>query len=190
LVAASERKDASRNRLRLIEAAAEVFQRDGTAAALDQIARTAGVANATLYRHFPTREHLLAAVYARTIDALCADALTRVESGADDALLAWLEVVVSNMQANRGLRESLAAANALNPGSTSDEIREWHDRIAATAKPLYTRARAQGVIRASARWADILALVGAVGNAAGADRAAARRLLNVVIEGVRPRAVE
>jgi AcrR family transcriptional regulator len=189
-VAPSERKDATHNRLRLVEAAAEVFRRDGTAAALDEIAGTAGVANATLYRHFPTRQRLLAAVYAQTIDAMCADARARIESGADDGLLAWLGVVVSHMQANRGLREALATAHALNPGDTPDEIREWHDRIAVTAKPLFTRARARGVIRASARWADILALVAAVGNAAGSDRAAGRRLLDIVVEGLRPDTVE
>jgi AcrR family transcriptional regulator len=189
-VALSERKDATRNRLRLVEAAAEVFRRDGTDAALDEVARTAGVANATLYRHFPTRERLLVAVYAQTIDAMCADARARTESDADDGLLVWLGVVVSQMQANRGLREALATAHALNPDRTPDEIREWHDRIAATAKPLFTRARARGVVRASARWADILALVAAVGNAAGSDRAAARRLLDIVVAGLRPDTAE
>jgi hypothetical protein len=118
---------------------------------------------------------------------MCADAHARIVSGADDGVLAWLGVVVSHMQANRGLREALATAHALDYGHTPAEIREWHDRIAATAKPLFTRARARGVIRASTRWADILALVAAVGNAAGSDRAAARRLLDIIVEGLRIR---
>jgi AcrR family transcriptional regulator len=189
-VAPSERKDATRNRLRLVEAAAEVFRRDGAAAPLDEIARAAGVANATLYRHFPTRERLLAAVYGQSIEAMCADAGGRIESGSDDGLLAWLGVVVSHMQTNRGLREALATAHALDPGPVPDEIRGWHDRIAATAEPLFTRAQDRGVIRASARWPDILALVAAVGNAVGSDRAAACRLLGIVVEGLRSDPVE
>jgi AcrR family transcriptional regulator len=184
-----ERKDATRNRQRLIEAAADLFRRDGRDAALDEVARSAGVANATLYRHFPTRERLLTAVYAQTIDEMCDDARTRIESGADDALLAWFGVVVSLMQASRGLREALMAANALDGDRISDEIREWHDRIAATAEPLFTQARARGVIRRSARWADILAMVAAAGHAAGSDQAAGRRLLDIVIRGLRPETV-
>ncbi|WP_034594536.1 TetR/AcrR family transcriptional regulator [Hamadaea tsunoensis] len=182
----TERKDATYNRQRLVEAAGEVFRRDGTDAALDEIARTAGVANATLYRHFPTRERLLTAVYAQSIDAMCSDALERIESGADDALLVWLGGVVEHMQANRGLREGLAGAHALEPDHTPVEIREWHDRIAATAEPLFTRAQRSGLIKSDARWTDVLALTAAVGHAAGSDHAAGRRLLDIVLDGLRP----
>jgi AcrR family transcriptional regulator len=57
------RADAERNRERILEVAKEVFTRDGAAASLDDIARRSGIGNATLYRHFPTRDDLIEAVY-------------------------------------------------------------------------------------------------------------------------------
>ena len=71
--AGSQRRDARRNRELLVEAAHEVFTEQGLQAPLDVIARRAGVGNATLYRHFPTRADLVTAVYHHQIEA-CAEA--------------------------------------------------------------------------------------------------------------------
>ena len=65
----SLRTDAQRNRLRLLDSAAEVLREQGLDASLDEISRRAGVGNATLYRHFPSREELLEAVYLEQVDA-------------------------------------------------------------------------------------------------------------------------
>jgi AcrR family transcriptional regulator len=179
------RQDAQRNRARLLDTAAQVFQDAGADAPLDLIAERAGVANATLYRHFPTRRLLVSAVYARVIDALCAEARTRVEDGHVDALFDWFGVVVAHMQASRGLRETLVAAYALAPEESTAEVDEWHERISAVAQPLFTRARQEGRIDPSLRWAEVLALVTAVAGAAGQDREAAHRMLSVVVAGLR-----
>jgi AcrR family transcriptional regulator len=64
------RADASRNRERLLEVAAATFASDGVDASLEDIARRAGVGIGTLYRRFPTREHLVEAVYRREVEAL------------------------------------------------------------------------------------------------------------------------
>ncbi|WP_051804781.1 TetR/AcrR family transcriptional regulator [Streptomyces griseus] len=179
------RKDAQRNRTRLLETAAQVFHDVGADAPLDLIAVRAGVSNATLYRHFPTRRRLLTAVYAQTIDALCAEARTRVGDGDDDALFDWFGVVVDRMQASRGLRETLVAAYALVPDEPTPEVDEWHERIRDAAEPLFTRALQRGRIRPSMPWTEVLALVTAVAGAAGPDRTAAARMLAVVIAGLR-----
>ncbi|MEZ5946002.1 MAG: TetR family transcriptional regulator [Hyphomonas sp.] len=64
------RADAERNRQRLLETAKAVFARDGAAASLEEIARTAGVGIGTLYRHFPARDDLIEAVYQQAIGQL------------------------------------------------------------------------------------------------------------------------
>src|ERR1700677_526343 len=64
--------DAKRNRERLLEVARKVFTRDGAAASLDDIARRSGIGNATLYRHFPTRDDLIEAVYHGEVEKLAA----------------------------------------------------------------------------------------------------------------------
>jgi AcrR family transcriptional regulator len=179
------RQDAQRNRSRLLDTAAEVFQDAGADAPLDLIAERAGVANATLYRHFPTRRLLVSAVYARVIDALCAEAEARAGDGQPDALFDWFGVVVSHMQASRGLRETLVAAYALSPEGAAEEVEEWHERIRATALPLFTRAQQAGRVDPSLRWPEVLALVTAVAGAAGQDTRAARAMLAVVVAGLR-----
>lgn len=179
------RKDAQRNRTRLLETAAQVFHEAGADAPLDLIAVRAGVSNATLYRHFPTRRQLVGAVYGQTIDALCADARVRVGDGDDDALFGWFGVVVDRMRASRGLRDTLVAAYALAPEESAAEVAEWHERIRATAEPLFTRALHRGRIGAWLDWDEALALVTSVAGAAGPDRTAADRMLAVVIAGLR-----
>lgn len=179
------RKDARRNRALLLETATQVFHDAGADAPLDVIAVRAGVSNATLYRHFPTRRSLLGAVYAQTIDALCAEARTRVEDGDDDALFDWFGIVVEHMRASRGLRDTLVAAYTLVPDEPKAEVDEWHERIRADAAPLFTRALDRGRIRPSLQWTEVLALVTAVAGAAGPDRAAAGRMLDVVVTGLR-----
>ncbi|MFC9331268.1 TetR/AcrR family transcriptional regulator [Kitasatospora sp. NPDC057015] len=179
------RQDAQRNRARLLDTAAQVFQEAGTDAPLDLIADRAGVANATLYRHFPTRRLLVSAVYALGIDTLCTDARTRVEDGRADALFDWFGAVVAHMQASRGLRETLVAAYALAPEESTAEVDEWHERVSAAALPLFTRAHRDGLVDPSQRWPEVLALVTAVAGAAGPDREAAHRMLAVVIGGLR-----
>src|SRR5260370_28602866 len=68
------RVDARRNRDKLIETAAAAFAEHGVDASLEDIARRAGVGIGTLYRHFPTREHLVEVVYRREVEGLCAAA--------------------------------------------------------------------------------------------------------------------
>jgi AcrR family transcriptional regulator len=191
------RQDAQRNRARLLDTAAQVFQDAGADAPLDLIAERAGVANATLYRHFPTRRLLVSAVYARVIDAICAEARTRVERSAGDddaaadadagadALFDWFGVVLAQTQASRGLRETFVAAYALAPEESTAEVDEWHERVSAVARPLFTRAQREGRIDPSLRWTEVLALVTAVAGAAGEDREAAQRMLSVVVAGLR-----
>src|ERR1700753_3858906 len=89
------RADASRNAARLLAAARDVLAESGNDVPFDVIARHAGVGNATLYRHFPTRADLLVAVYADEVDALCQQGVDLLgRPSAAEALFGWLDSFV------------------------------------------------------------------------------------------------
>src|SRR4029077_9767461 len=83
------RADAQRNYDKLLSAARDAFAEDGTAATLDDIAHRAGVGIATLYRHFPTRQHLLEAVYVDEVEAMARTATDLAELPPWEALDRW-----------------------------------------------------------------------------------------------------
>ncbi len=96
------RADAQRNRERILEVAKEVFTRDGAAASLDDIARQAGIGPGTLYRHFPTRDALIEAVYRNEVEKL-ADAGQRFAAGMTpiEALRAWMLLFIDHVADKR-----------------------------------------------------------------------------------------
>src|ERR1700704_1520680 len=89
------RADAERNRDRVLEVAKEAFTRSGADASLDDIAKQAGVGAGTLYRHFPSREALIEAVYRSEVEKLAAAARTLAETMPPiEALRAWMLLFV------------------------------------------------------------------------------------------------
>ncbi len=92
------RADAERNRERILAAAKDVFTRDGAAASLDEIARLSGVGNATLYRHFPTRDDLIGAVYRNEVEKLAAaEQRFAATMPPIDALRAWMLLFIAHV---------------------------------------------------------------------------------------------
>jgi AcrR family transcriptional regulator len=123
----SVRADARRNRERLLEVATAAFAAaDGRAVSLDSIARDAGVGIGTLYRHFPSREALVEAIYRTELAEVAAAAeklLKRHEP--QTALRRWMDRYASFVAAKRGMAESLHAmfdSGALAPSQTRDSI--------------------------------------------------------------------
>jgi AcrR family transcriptional regulator len=103
------------------------------------VARRAGVGNATLYRHFPTRADLLVAVYADEVATLCRRGAELLDAQSPlDALLAWLDEVVVHVATKRPL--ALPATEGPN-GRRTPLFDEWHASITATAANLVLRAR-------------------------------------------------
>ncbi|WP_342145529.1 TetR/AcrR family transcriptional regulator, partial [Methylobacterium fujisawaense] len=104
------RADAQRNRLRLLETAKTTFAEKGAAAGLEEIARAAGVGVGTLYRHFPTRDALIEAVY-RNETAHLAEAAERLTAtrSPTEALREWMLVFVDYMATKQGMSEALNA---------------------------------------------------------------------------------
>lgn len=175
------RADARRNRERLIAAARELVAEAGSDVALDDVARRAGVGNATLYRHFPTRAELLAALYADEVATLC-DHGARLLAEPDPvgALFAWLDAFVAHVATKRPL--ALAATEGPD-GRRTPMFEEWHAAVNATAGALVRRA--QPLLRPDVTAADVLAL--ASGAALTTDERNARRLVTVLRTGLAAR---
>ncbi|MEU6414857.1 TetR/AcrR family transcriptional regulator [Microbispora sp. NPDC046933] len=177
----TRRADASRNAALLLAAARELIDSSGPDVALDEVARRAGVGNATLYRHFPTRAELLVAVYADEVAELCrqgADLLA--DPSPADALFSWLDAFVVHVATKRPL--ALTATEGPT-GRRSALFDQWHTSIHTTASRLLERAQAAGAVRPGLTVTDLLALVGGAA-LTGTDVAHARRLTALLRGGL------
>lgn len=179
------RADARRNYGQLVEQARIVFAEFGVDASLDEIARRAGVASGTLYRHFPTRLDLVEAVLAEQIAEL-ADLGRGLLTAEDefDALATWLRAALRHGLTYRGL--SAAVMNSAFD-RRNDLVSTWHAEMFEVGAALLARARQSGVIVADADDADVLKMIGAIAWAAqDAPDSSARadRLLAVLLNGL------
>jgi AcrR family transcriptional regulator len=178
------RADARRNRDRLLAAADAAFAEGGTTASLEDIAQRAGVGIGTLYRHFPTRTHLVAAL----IDDRAQEVVRQAEElvDADDpfeALETWLQAWIRHGQVYNGLAESLVEAEAAGTclSTTCEQIR-------GALGGLLQRAQDQGLVRADVTADDVVALASSISWVSErAVQPRPDRLLRVVLDGLRPR---
>ncbi len=179
------RTDAQRNRERILDVAKEAFTRSGANASLDDIAKDAGVGPGTLYRHFPTRDALIEAVYRTEVEKLAAaerkfaDTMPPIE-----ALRAWMLLFIDYIAAKHII------APALNTfvGGPSKLYEGSRAQIEGAINALVERAIASGDIRRDLEPFDLLrALIGVSNVALGPDwQQSARRLVDILITGSRP----
>ena len=178
------RADSVRNRDRLMAAAKAAFTERSADVALEEIARRAGLGIGTLYRHFPTREALLAAVYRREVEQLAgaADRLLAERSPAE-ALEAWLHQLIDYMATKRVIAPALRAS----PGEGSAAYAASGPTIVSALNRLADAAIASGDIRADVTPDDLGRLLG--GLSLGYDQEdwapSARRLIAVLMAGLR-----
>jgi AcrR family transcriptional regulator len=169
------RADAERNLRRVLDAAAEVFAERGPDASVDEIARRAGVGHATVFRRFPTKDALIAAVGKEQMRKLLelADA-ARAEPDAGQALTGFIWAVGELHAANRGLHDCL-----LRCGEAPEAL-ELH----AAAAELVARAQSAGALRSDVTADDVEALVETAVKSSPVDRW--RQRLAVVLDGLKP----
>jgi AcrR family transcriptional regulator len=181
------RADARRNRDLLLAAAKEVFAERGADAPLDDVARRAGVGNATMYRHFPTRQELIIAVYSDEVTGLCeqGEALL-AEEAPGDALFDWIAAFVAHIAGKRELALALTDDRA---GRRSALFRRWHEAMHATASALLVRAQHAGAVRADLDVADLLTLANGIA-VTGADEERIHRLMRLIRTGADVRTIE
>jgi AcrR family transcriptional regulator len=177
--------DAQRNRERILEVAKKAFTRFGAEASLDDVARQAGVGAGTLYRHFPTRDALIEAVYRSEVEKLAAAERTFAETMTPiEALRAWILLFVDHIAAKQII------APALNSvvGGSSKLYEGTRGLIQGAIEALVKRAIKSGDIRRDIEPFDLLrALIGVSHVASGSGwEQSARRLVDILIMGSRP----
>jgi AcrR family transcriptional regulator len=175
-----KRADARENRRRLLAAARAAFAADGQIS-LEGIARDAGVGIGTLYRHFPHREALVAAVYEDQVEELRLGAEELLTQRPPiSALRAWMDLFADWADAKRGMVTTLAAMRSSGALDLDDNRRA----IAAILATLLTAGAEAGDVRADADPADVRSLLSGI-LAASSDREQAGRLFDLAIDGLR-----
>lgn len=180
------RADAERNRARILRAAREVFAERGLDAALEDVARQAGVGIGTLYRRFPSREDLVEALFAARVDELVV--LAEAATGEPDGWEALVGFVTRSLELqveDRGLREVM-----LHSRWGQDRVSRLRDRVAPLVQRLVDRARGEGRLREDFSSTDVLFLVRMITAVADYAWPAApdlwRRYLGLVLDGLPP----
>ena len=179
------RSDAQQNRERILEVAKEAFTRLGASASLDDMARQAGVGPGTLYRHFPTRDALIEAVYRAEVEKLAAAARSFAEAMPPlEALRAWMLLFVDHIAA----KQIIAPALNTLVGGPSKLYEGSRSQIQGAIDVLVKRAIESGDIRSDLDPFDLLrALIGVSNVASGPDwQQSAKRLVDILITGSRP----
>jgi AcrR family transcriptional regulator len=152
-VARAQRADACRNRDRLLEVASAAFADRGVEASLESIAKEAGLGIGTLYRHYPTRDALIEAVYRHNVELLCdgADEL-RETLPPDQALSQFMQRFVAYVATKKGLAIYLKSVVAAD----SDLFQSSQARVSETIASLVAAAADAGSIRADVDGMDLL----------------------------------
>ncbi|MEA2126377.1 MAG: hypothetical protein QOI80_3159 [Solirubrobacteraceae bacterium] len=175
------RADARRNHTAIVKAARAVFARHGREAQMDDVARRAKVGVGTVYRHFPTKEALLAAC-AQDRFAQLAEIAGEALEIADpwDALETFLQRGAQLHASDRALSQMLMEWPALMRQAASET-----GNLQPAIAELVARAQAAGRMRPDARWEDIPMTFCALGHVEGPPRASWQRMLALVIDGLR-----
>jgi AcrR family transcriptional regulator len=180
------RRDAERNRQRILQAASEVFTEHGLDVSLDEVARQAGVGVGTVYRRFRTKEELVQALFVDRIDAIAAVAeRAAAEPDPWTGLVSFMEQLAGMLACDLGLRQMLMFATY-----GRDQVAYARQRNAPLMEKLVERAQAAGQVRPDLRPTDIPFIVFVLTEAAEMARYTRpdiwRRYLALVIDGMRP----
>jgi AcrR family transcriptional regulator len=176
-----KRADARRNYEKLLTAAADAFAENGTATSLEDIARRADVGIGTLYRHFPTRQALLEAVYLDEVEEISRKANDLVDLEPWEALVTWLRQFVRYAATKRALAdEMMNTMDAEAPVFVS-----CRTAITAAGDLLLERAQKAGVVRPDTNFTDVGRMVAGIASIRTVDPGQIDRILDVALDGLR-----
>jgi len=176
------RADARRNYEKLVAAARDVFTEAGGSAPLEDVAERAGVGIGTLYRHFPTRQALLEAVYVGEVETIARAAGDLSGEAPWDALEQWLRQYAGFAATKRALTEAL-----LEAAPDSDVLLSCRAAFVNAGTPLVERAQQAGAVRSDTDFLDIIRMVGSVSVVPTTDPEQKERMLQIVLDGLRYR---
>jgi AcrR family transcriptional regulator len=178
-----KRADARRNEEKLIAAAREAFAEHGAETSLEDIARRAEVGIGTLYRHFPTRSALLEAVYTDEVEAICRSAEDFASLEPWEALTAWLRRYAGFAATKRALFDELLPYI----GKDAEVFKSCSTAIRSTGDALLRRAQEAGAVRPDVAFMEVARMVGGIAVIRFAEPGEIERILDVALDGLRPR---
>ncbi|GAA4535833.1 TetR/AcrR family transcriptional regulator [Amycolatopsis samaneae] len=180
------RADARRNREKLVAAARAAFTAADDTVPLESVARDAGVGIGTLYRHFPTREALVEAVYAAELDDVVQSASTLADRHPpEEALRAWMDRYGEFVAAKRGMIATLRTGW----GVTGPPTPTTRERITGAIGEILSRGTRSGVFRADVEPDDVTAMILGIflATSAGGAPEQVGRLLDLVVDALLPK---
>ena len=178
--AGPKRADARRNYERILKAAWAAFAEGGESTALEEIARRAGVGIGTLYRHFPSRQALLEALYVNEVQEVCRSA---AEPDYDPwkAFSVWCEGLIGYLATKRALANELL--NYLDEDAPL--FQECRRAVFAAGEPLLSRAQDAGIVRPDVSFSDVLQMLGGITRMRSSDPAQIDHVVHIALDGLR-----
>ena len=175
------RADARRNYEKVLAAARDAFAEGGAETSLEGIARRAGVGIGTLYRHFPTRQALLEAVYVGEVEQVCRSAEELLEMSPWEGFSAWMFRLVSYL----ATKQALAAELLDYVSRDSDLFSTCRAKLFAAGEPLLARAQEDGVVRSDTSLSEVVQLVGGIAKIQTTDPGQREHILEIALDGLR-----
>ena len=173
------RADARRNFDALLAAARVAFAARGADVPLEDVAQDAGVGIGTLYRNFPTRQHLFEAVYVAEVEELVRAATETTDLPPWEAWVAWLERFAGYVVTKQAVLEAI--------GKDTELFQACKHALFGAAEPLFLAGQEAGDIRSDAAFDDVLRMVAGVIASPYTDAAQRDRVLGLALDGIRPR---
>jgi AcrR family transcriptional regulator len=181
LLSRPQRADARRNYEKILAAAREAFAEGGESTCLEEIARRAGVGIGTLYRHFPTRQALVEAVYLEEVEEVCRSAAELGDGDPWQALNLWFERFIGYMATKQALAHELLKYLDYDAAL----FRDCRAQLFAAGEPLLKRAQDAAVVRPDVDIAQVIQMVIAIAKTPASDPGEIEHLVRIGLDGLR-----
>ena len=181
LIERPKRADARRNYEKVLTAARQAFAEGGESTALEEIARRAGVGIGTLYRHFPTRQALLEALYVDEVEEVCRSAAELDGGDPWEALSTWFERFIAYVATKRALAHELLNYMEVD----APLFQTCRASLFSAGEPLLRRAQDAGAVRPDATFAEVMQMVMGIAKIPTGDQAQVEHILRIALDGLR-----
>ena len=181
LISRPKRADARRNYDKVLAAAREAFAEGGESTALEEIARRAGVGIGTLYRHFPSRQALLEALYVNEVEEVCRSAAELDGSDPWEALNGWFERLMGYLATKQALVHELL--NYLDTDAPLFQV--CRPSLYDAGGPLLKRAQEAGAVRKDVEFPGVMQMVVGIAKIPASDPSQVPHILRIALDGLR-----
>jgi len=181
LIARPKRADARRNYEKVLTAARDAFAEGGESTALEEIARRAGVGIGTLYRHFPSRQALLEALYVNEVEEVCRSAGELDDGDPWEALNSWFERLMAYLATKQALSGELL--NYLDRDAALFQV--CRTSLYDAGGPLLKRAQEAGAVRSDVDFPEVMQMLMGIAKIPVSDPSQTAHIVRIALDGLR-----